>query len=204
MKLNPQDWMKLRNPIVGLALAIILVAFLMGAASQQKDAAQAALDKQQSQLNQARQRYQTSGQEKETIVKYLPVYQELIKQGFVGEERRIEWVDTLRNIHQQQKLFGIKYSIGAQEQYKPPFALNTGSFNLYRSVMKLELSMLHEGDLLTLINSLANEQSTPFMLRECEITQTAKVNPNKLAPYFQANCDLDWLTIHEPQQTGGT
>ncbi|HEX5539207.1 MAG TPA: hypothetical protein VFX01_05390, partial [Methylophilaceae bacterium] len=64
MKLNPQDWMKLRNPIVGLALAIILAAFLMGAAGQQKDAAQAALDKQQSQLNQARQRYQTSGQEK--------------------------------------------------------------------------------------------------------------------------------------------
>lgn len=203
MKLNPQDWLTLRNPIVGLALAIILITLLMGAAGQQKDAAQAALDKQQRELNQARQRYQTSGSEKETIVKYLPTYQKLIQQGFVGEERRIEWVDTLRTIHQQHKLFGIKYSIGAQEQFKPAFTLNTGSFGLYRSVMKLELSMLHEGDLLTLINSLAEQQSTPFMLRECEINRVAKVNPDKLAPYFLANCELDWLTIHEPQRVGG-
>lgn len=203
MKLSPQDWLKLRYPIVGLALAIILITLLIGAARQKEDAAQAALDKQQRELSQARQRYQTSGLEKETIVKYLPTYQKLIQEGFVGEERRIEWVDTLRTIHQQHKLFGIKYSIGAQEQFKPAFTLNTGSFGLYRSVMKLELSMLHEGDLLTLINSLAAEQSTPFMLRECEISRVAKVNPDKLAPYFLANCELDWLTIHEPQRVGG-
>lgn len=203
MKFTPQDWMSLRNPLVGLALALILMTLLVGFAGKKKEAAQAALDKQQNQLNQARQRYQTSGLEKDTIVKYLPVYQRLIQSGFVGEERRIEWVDALRKIHNEHKLFGINYSIGVQEQYKPAFNLNAGSFGLYRSVMKLELSMLHEGDLLTLISGLRNEQTTPFMLRECEITKTSNLNPNKLAAYFVASCELDWLTIHEPQQAGG-
>jgi hypothetical protein len=203
MKLAPQDWLKLRNPLVGLGLALILVTLLVGAASQKQDDAQAAMDKQQSQLNQARQRYQTSGLEKETIVKYLPVYQRLIQEGFVGEERRIEWVDALRNIHQQHKLFGINYSIGAQEQYQPAFALNLGSFGLYRSIMKLELSMLHEGDLLTLLEALSEKQTTPFMLRECEVKRVSKVDPDKLAPYFLATCELDWLTLREPPKTGG-
>lgn len=203
MKLTPQDWLKLRYPMIGLGLALIAVTLLVGIANQMQDAAQAALDKQQNQLNQARQRYQTSGTEKETIVKYLPVYQRLIQEGFIGEERRIEWVDALRNIHQQHKLFGINYSISAQEQYQPTFSLNLGAFGLYRSVMKLELSMLHEGDLLTLLDALADKQTTPFMLRECEISRVAKVNPDKLAPYFLATCELDWLTIHEPQQAGG-
>lgn len=203
MKLAPQDWLKLRNSIVGLGLALILVTLLVGAASQKQDDAQAALDKQQSQLDQARQRYQTSGLEKETIVKYLPVYQRLIQEGFVGEERRIEWVDALRSIHQQHKLFGINYSIGAQEQYQPAFALNLGSFGLYRSIMELELSMLHEGDLLTLLEALSEKQATPFMLRECEIKRVSRVDPDKLAPYFQATCELDWLTLREPPKTGG-
>jgi hypothetical protein len=203
MKLAPQDWLKLRKSLVGLGLALILVTLLVGAASQKQDDAQAAMDKQQSQLNQARQRYQTSGLEKETIVKYLPVYQRLIQEGFVGEERRIEWVDALRSIHQQHKLFGINYSIGAQEQYQPAFALNLGSFGLYRSTMKLELSMLHEGDLLTLLEALSEKQTTPFMLRQCEIKRVSKVDPDKLAPYFLATCELDWLTLREPPKTGG-
>ena len=205
MKLTPRDWLSLRNPLLGLGLALILVMLLVGMVQQKQDEAQAALDIQQRQLSQARQHYQSSGLEKETIVKYLPVYQKLIEEGFVGEERRIEWVDALREIHQQHKLFSINYSIGAQEQYAPAFGFNPGAFSLYRSVMKLELSMLHEGDLLMLLEALAAKQTAPFMLRECEITKNAsKVNPDKLAPYLVAKCELDWLTIHEPPRIGGT
>lgn len=202
MKFSPQDWRKLRYPMIGLGIALILMTLLVGYVGQRKDAVQHALDNQQSQLNQARQRYQTSGQEKETITKYLPLYQRLISEGFIGEERRIEWVDSLRTIHQQNKLFAINYSIGKQEEYKPAFALNMGSFILHRSIMKLELSMLHEGDLLTMIESLAAQQTTPFMLRECEIKRLSTTTQNKLIPNLVANCELDWLTIREPKTAG--
>ena len=121
MKLNPQDWRKLRNPLIGLGMALVLIALLLSYSGQLKQQAYILLQSQQNQLNQAHQRYQTSGMEKDTIFKYLPLYQQLITHGFIGEERRIEWVDDLRTIHQQNKLFGINYSIGAQEQYKPDF-----------------------------------------------------------------------------------
>ncbi|HLD08573.1 MAG TPA: hypothetical protein VJB68_00835, partial [Methylophilaceae bacterium] len=153
MKLNPHDWRKLRNPIIGLGVALILTALLATFAEQHRTTVQQALQQQQNQLNQARQRYQSSGQEKETIVKYLPGYKRLISEGFIGEERRIEWVDNLRTIHQENKLFGINYSIASQEDYKPAFELNPGPFVLHRSVMKLDLSMLHEGDLITMIEA---------------------------------------------------
>ena len=202
MKLSPQDWRKLRYPMIGLGIALILMTLLVGYAGQRKDAVQHALDNQQRQLNQARQHYQTSGVEKETITQYLPLYQRLISDGFIGEERRIEWVDSLRTIHQQNKLFAINYSIGKQEEYKPAFALNVGTFVLHRSIMKLELSMLHEGDLLTMIESLAAQQTTPFMLRECEIKRLGATTQNKLIPNLVANCELDWLTIREPNTAG--
>ena len=202
MKLTPQDWQKLRNPLIALGLAIIVAALLVAYAQQSMNATELSLQQQESKLNQARQRYQSSGMEKETIVKYLPVYQHLIKSGFIGEERRIEWVDNLRNIHQENKLFGINYSIASQEDYKPTFNLDPGPFVLRRSVMKLELSMLHEGDLITLIEALKAKQTTPFITRDCEITRVSPDVTNKLTPNLLANCELDWLTIREPQAAG--
>ena len=202
MKLTRQDWRLLRTPIISLGVAIILMTLLVSYTQSRKDTAQQALQSQQSQLNQARQRYQTSGQEKETIAKYLPVYQQLIANGFIGEERRIEWVDTLRNIHQQNKLFTINYSIGTQEEYKPMFALNAGPFSLHRSLMKLELAMLHEGDLLTLLQSLSAQQTAPFILRQCEIKRVGEIKTTALTANMLATCELDWLTIREPQVEG--
>lgn len=202
MKLTRQDWLMLRMPIIVLGITLILMTLLVSYAEKRKNVSRQALQIQQSQFNQARQHYLTSGQEKETIVKYLPGYQKLIADGFIGEERRIEWVDTLRNIHQKNKLFTINYSIGSQEEYKPAFALNPGTFDLHRSVMKLELAMLHEGDLLTLLQSLEMQQTAPFILRSCEIKRLGDMKTNALIANLIANCELDWLTIREPQVQG--
>jgi hypothetical protein len=202
MNFNQQDWRQLRYPSIALGIALILMTLLVGYAQTRKDTTQQAVQMQQGQLNQARQRYQASGLEKETIAKYLPIYQSLINEGFIGEERRIEWVDSLRTIHRQNKLFSINYTIGMQEEYKPAFALNVGSFTLHRSIMKLELSMLHEGDLLTLLDALEAQHNTPFIVRQCEITRLAAITTNTLKPNMLANCELDWLTLREPQVTG--
>lgn len=202
MKLTRQDWRLLRIPIICLGLAIILMTLLVSYVESRAKVAEQALQTKQSQLLQARQRYQTSGQEKQVIAQYLPIYQQLIADGFIGEERRIEWVDSLRNIHQQDKLFTINYSIGTQEDYKPSFALNTGTFSLHRSVMKLELAMLHEGDILNLLQSLDTQQTAPFILRQCEIKRLGDIKTTTLTANMQASCELDWLTIREPQVEG--
>ena len=199
MNLSRQDWNKLRYPVIFLGMALIFSTLLVGFADKRQSEALQAMELQQGQLNQARQRYQLSGQEKETIIKYLPLYQQLIQDGFIGEERRLEWVDGLRTIHQQNKLFGINYTISTQEEYKPAFALNVGPFSLHRSIMKLELSMLHEGDLLTLLDTLDAQESTPFIMRDCEITRLNEAITNNLVPNLRATCELDWLTIREPQ-----
>jgi hypothetical protein len=202
MKLTPQDWLKLRNPLAFLVLVLMAMAALILYTQQQKNTVEQALQTQTNQLNQARQRYLASGQERDTISQFLPKYQTLLQQGFVGEEHRIEWVDALRKIHGQEKLFNINYSIGVQEEYQPSFISNAGSIKLYRSVMKLELSMLHEGDLLTLIEDLSHQQGAPFMVRQCEITRQNAQISNAFAPNMHADCELDWVTIHEPQNIG--
>ena len=200
MSLSPQDWRKLRLPIVGLGAALILVGVLVSFADQYRLKNELALQTQQNSLNQARQKYQSSGLEKETIIQYLPVYNELLASGFIGEEHRIEWIEALRQIHAQYKLFSIDYSIGLQENYKPSFLPNLGNFTLHRSIMSLKLDMLHEGDLLALLDGL-QEQTTPYIVRDCEIKRpiNAVVNTKTIAANMQANCEIDWLTLRDPQ-----
>ena len=203
MTLTQQDWSKLRYPILALGGALVIVGLLVSLADQYRTKNETALQTQQNLLNQARQKFQSSGQEKETIMQYLPAYNDLLENGFIGEERRIEWVERLRQIHTQHKLFSIDYQIDLQEEYKPSFLPNLGTFALHRSVMKLNLGMLHEGDLLSLLDGL-HEQTTPFIVRDCEISRPvgAVVNTKSLASNLKAACEIDWLTLRDPQLTG--
>jgi hypothetical protein len=203
MMLTQQDWRKLRYPILGLGGALVIVGLLVSLADQYRTKNEIAVQTQQNLLNQARQKFQSSGLEKETIMQYLPAYNDLLASGFIGEERRIEWIERLRQIHAQHKLFSIDYSIGLQEDYKPSFLPNMGTFVLHRSIMKLNLDMLHEGDLLSLLDGL-HEQTAPFIVRDCEIKRPigAVVNSKVLTSNLKAACEIDWLTLRDPQLTG--
>lgn len=196
---------KLQLPILILAGVVLICVGLIGFAYRYSAGQQQSLQAQQNLLNAARQHLQSAGIEKETIITYLPQYQSLIDKGFVGEERRIEWVDELRAQHKKHKLFGVNYSISQQEKYQPSFVSNIGGFVLHRSIMKLELDMLHEGDILQLIESLSTNNTAPFMLRDCELTRlntSSEQMSKQLVANLHAQCELDWLTLHEPVSAG--
>jgi len=200
MKLEQNDWKKLQIPLAILGGIVVVVVVCILFAQQYKADQEQALLTQQNQLNAARQRYQSSGLEKEIITEFLPQYQALINKGFVGEERRIEWVERLREQHKNHKLFGIKYSIKQQEKYTPAFATNLGGFTLSRSIMQFELDMLHEGDLLQLTESLSGANAAALILRDCEITRLNEGGAlsAQLTANLHAQCELDWLTLREP------
>lgn len=200
MTLTPSDWKVLRNPIIMLGAAMILVGLLASFADQYKEKQQQALLEQQREYQQARNKLQSSGQEKETIIKYLPEYNHLLDVGFIGEERRIEWIERLRQIHGQYNLFSIDYNIGQQERYQPEYISNMGNHILNRSVMELKLDMLHEGDLINLLRDL-HINTPPFMVRDCEITRPigADIDVNQLKANLRARCEIDWLTLRDPE-----
>lgn len=200
MTLTQSDWRKLRYPILGLGLALIAVGLLVSFADQYNKKQDIVLIEQQGLYQKARQKFESSGLEKETIIQYLPEYNDLLTQGFVGEERRIEWIERLRQIHSQYNLFSIDYSIGQQEKYTPSFVTNMGNHVINRSVMELRLDMLHEGDLIHLLEDL-HENTPPFMVRDCEITRPigAEINTKRIAANLKATCEIDWITLRDPE-----
>jgi len=198
--LTPQDWRKLRYPLLTLGGVLVFIGLLVSLADQYQNKSAEALQQYQKLNHDARQKYQSSGLEKQTITQYLPLYYDLLTDGFIGEERRIEWIEQLRLVHHRHKLFSIDYNISLQEEFAPSFVTNMGSFVMHRSTMSLGLDMLHEGDLINMLEGL-QEQTTPFIVRECEVTRPigAKIEVQKIAANLKANCEIDWLTLRDPE-----
>lgn len=199
MNFTQEDLRKLQMPLLILLAAIVLAWLITSTASDHERKATETLQQQNAELEKARQQYRASGSEKDNIVKFLPLYQGLIQRGFIGEEQRVDWISDLRNINQRYKLFGVSYDIAAQEEYKPKFPINAGSFKIHRSVMKLTFALLHENDLLTPFEALPGETNPPFMLRDCSVTRANKELRGKFEPNLNATCEIDWLTVEEPK-----
>lgn len=200
--MNNEDLKVLRTPLIILAAVIAAAAgagwYTHILAIQSK----AALERQKNDLQGAQTRMRQSGDEKETIVKYVDRYHELEKIGFAGEEQRINWLDALRNANTAAGLFGISYQIGTQHSYPYASELDPGAVSLMESGMELDMSLLHEGDLGRFFETLRNQRVGLFQIRKCTLTRTDKSETLRNQAYLKAKCDLAWITAKPAPSAG--
>ena len=62
--------------------------------------------------------------------------------------------------------------------------------------MKLQMKLLHEGDLLNFINDVRREAKAYVRVRNCTVTRTTRSgSPTGETALLNADCQLDWITI---------
>lgn len=196
MMLQGDDWHILRKPILMSSTVVLVIILLVGVAYQYSRYQTVALQQAKLSHKKAQQRLQLVQQEQVDRLQYLPQYQHLMAGGFIGEERRQQWLAQLWQVREQHDLFEIDYDISQQQSYQPSFIEKADGHQLYRSVMTLKLGLLHAGDLLQLLSGL-RQNTSPFMLRDCEIIRIAdmKDNPDASQENLKARCEIDWLTL---------
>ena len=193
-----EDLEALRVPIIVLALTLVAAVSIVFFSGAVLDEAKATRKLRESQLRDARLRIQNAGEERERIIRYVAGYQQLARAGFVGEEQRINWLDSLRLAHEEAQIFGVEYDIGVQKPYAYAREFDIGKLALQESVMHLKFRLLHEEDLLRFFRSLAHHGGGFFTVDQCQIRRLGSNDADRSAQ-FQANlsadCDMRWLTI---------
>lgn len=196
MKLTSRDWKKLQLPLLlllfVLGVSIALISFALQFASNQEKS----LNAQNDQLLIAKQKYLSSGTEKSQIEFYLPKYQTLIQQGFIGEEQRQLWIQSLREIQTSNQLFPIGYQLEPLEQKQAEFVTSISPFTMQQSTMFLSFDLLHAADVLTLTESLATKTFNNWLLRECSLQRVSKPSDN--GSNMHGQCTIEWYTLLEP------
>jgi len=196
--MNPisKDLATLKIPLLVLAIALIASFALVKLSSTKRMQAEAQNRDRLLLLNDARRRYQRSGSERETIQRYLPAYQQLHQQGFVGSEQRIDWLEALRVANSEAGLFGVTYQLAPQKPYALPGENNPMAAYLRHSDMKLAFGVVHEGDLMHFLHALQARETGIFMLTGCSLERAGGgAPPAPRQANLSAQCELSWLTI---------
>lgn len=201
MKINWKDLFPLQLPAATLVLSALSAWALISFSGNLLQAAQDGEQRAANALENARMQYQRSGEEKESILRYKPAYEQLRAEGFVGAERRIAWLEALHNVDRAIGLFGVQYQIEAQQAYDggPEFA--NLSNRLRSSKMTLDFGVTHEGDLLRLLEALKAQRVGLFSIRSCSLDPVGRdIAPEPKRPNLRAKCDIRWLTIQSPAE----
>ena len=192
--MNADDLKALRNPLIVLVAVLLAGAAVIYQTDRMKAAARQHLAQQQNQLKEARTRLQKSGDERDIIVRYVDGFRQLERAGFVGEELRINWLDSLRIANQQTDLFGIEYQIDTQKAYPRAADLYPGAIKLNQSVRRLRFRLLHEEDLTRFLSALARQGGGIFTVDRCTMRRIDTGGVIRFQPNVTADCELSWIT----------
>jgi len=199
MKLPPKTAQRLAGPAI-VAIALIaagavaagIASELVGKARAEQLQAKAEREAEQNKLTRA------TDEERE-IREKLVDYRRLVERGLVGEERRLDWVDQINAIRTARKLLNVTYSIDPQRPVDYPGLGGAGEVEFLASPMRLDMSLLHEEDLLRFIGDLRNAISAYVVVRSCTMERLADApsSDRELAPRLRATCELDLVTIRD-------
>jgi hypothetical protein len=203
-----EDFDALRTPLIALAVTLVIAAGSILYSGSLLDDARRLLAQRETQLKDARLRIQNAGEEKEMISRYVAAYQQLARAGFVGEEQRINWLDSLRTANEQAHIFGVEYDIGAQRPYAYAAEFNPGQLQLNESVMQIRFRLLHEEDLPRFFDALSRSSGGFFTIDRCVMRRLRPGEGDRAAAMQQnlsAECDVRWLTTRpapSPEKKG--
>jgi len=183
--------------LIGIAISTVLILFTYNLRESAFENKQAAA----SDLKQARDKYYTALSQKRLLEQFEKHYIHLQKTAIVGEENRLSWIDSLENIAKQNKIPYLKYKIEKRQKViSNKIAQAYPGIDLYKSIMSLQLQLLHEGDLYTMLDSLNQQSNGLFDIQRCSIirnpTQQASLIHSKTDKNFNANCILNWYSIN--------
>lgn len=195
MKLGSRDLKHLRLPVAGCLVLIAAGAACYFAAENYLQETRKLGASISAQRKEVQAKLASATEEEREIKASLQQYQALAARGIVGEEKRLDWVDTVTAIKNERRLFNVNYSIEPQKELDYPGFSTVGGVHFMVSRVKMEIQLLHEEDLLNFIDDLAKRGRSYLSVRSCDVQRSDRGAGTTLAPRLMASCVFDLITI---------
>ena len=194
------DWKGLGRSLLPFVLALGLSVTMIGGTNHYRGAEELRLEDRTRQLREFRDRFRSIDDEERLIEELLPRFRTLEAQGIIGPEARLDWVETLRAASRRLTLPELRYALGTQESLPAGTSVEAAEFGVHRSLMELDLGLLHEGDLSRLFDMMERESRGLFTVTSCRIR---RVGPHFVhlpdAVNLRAVCVLEWISLRESE-----
>ena len=107
--------------------------------------------------------------------------------GIIGEERRLDWTEMLRESQRQLRLTQMSYEFAPQTLLE---GNGNTDYAFYVSPMKIHLQLVHEEDLINFLAMVQKNAKAAVAIRSCNLNRPAGSPIGQLS----ADCELDWIT----------
>ena len=124
--------------------------------------------------------------------KYMPVKQ-------YENENRLYWLDSLERIRIKHKIPRLSYTIGLRKPYLyKDGVIKDRGVNVSVSNITLSMRLMHEADLLSVINSIKSIKKSINLISSCNLKRigaTKNIANSKSGPNVSAECNVKWFTF---------
>jgi hypothetical protein len=195
MNLSAEELRKLAAPLAMLVALLAAGAGLIYWIEQEQRATLQQLAGAREERNQARDRLTRIAEEEKEVSDKLEVYRRLKNLHILGEEQRLEWADAMTRIRNSRELLDLRYSVGRQQTIAS-IPGKPANVDFYSSTMKVDIALLHEGDLLGFLRDLRESGNAFYSIKRCAISRTGiAATGTSIVPRLRAECDIDLITI---------
>ena len=195
--MNKIDWRYLRQPLIIFVLSV-MIATSMGALGFQYESAQVErYDKAVETLSTIHTRYVDMVNDIDLLEQYRNLYSGYKSSGLVGEERRLSWIESLENTNKVLKLPTLTYRLLPQEKFTRPGLKVKSGVELNGSAMELTMGLLHEEDILAVLEGLRLSIKNLFTVESCSLSRSSKIGVplDAKKSNLRSKCTIRWVTI---------
>ena len=195
MTVTREELRRLAGPVIVALLLVGLGVALIWSAGGALRLAQAQLNAAQDERRKSNERLARISEEEREVKQKIDVYQRLKSLNILGEERRLEWADTIARIRKERELLDLRYAVQRQRLLASVPA-KPGTVDFYASAMHVQLALLHEEDLLRFLSDLRESGNAFYSVRRCALTRTGQAaTGTTIVPRLRGECDIDLITV---------
>jgi hypothetical protein len=197
MKFSNTDFHLMRWSIAAISASILLSGVFLYASTKYVDYTQKNRRIAQAQMNDARNRLNMARQDRDNLSAFSKAYNTLEARKIIGDDHRLDWMEGLEKLRNQNLVINFSYNIAPQKVYIPQPALDSGNFIIHYSEMKLQFDLLHEGQLLNFFDALRRRIKGHYQLEGCTLQRV--ITDGGSAPASEKNiraeCSGGWITL---------
>ena len=176
MKKEDIDWSVIKGSIILLSICIVICSALITGSYYFNMQSERKYKDNKNLFQSISRRYLDIDQEEKLLLEYYPKFINLYNQGYIGNEKRLNWIEALRKSGEIVDVPSLSYSIESQEEFIPAYNVD------------YELDRTADG------TYTVNKCSFRMSGRELQFEKNhANIN---------ATCLLQWITINLPDGKG--
>lgn len=201
MNFSRGDFLNLRWSLLAFVFSLVVSGVAIVMAEAYKSASVRHYQHAAKQLNEAKQQLLGIQTDLENISTYASAYALLVEQKIVAGEQRLDWMEAMEKLRKLHYVIDFKYSIEPQRVFIPSPKLETGNLEIYLSGVNLQIELLHDMQLIALLQALRADKQGRFIIEHCTVQRhfsgDEESQPMGVAPAGQlaADCAGGWLTM---------